>query len=127
MRLYDVAVVTLAIDAPRKWTDNVLSQYPIPGVVSVRQGVSRGVSHGGLTRLALIRDLHVRLGIGVGDAVQITKRLLDSGGPPVLIVGQLTLTVDLAALHRRIDIQLGAALESAPSPRRGRPPMRDRR
>lgn len=124
MRIYDVAVATLAICAPRKWTDNVLSQYNLPEVLSVRQGVARRIPYPALIRLAVVRQLHIELGIGVADAVGFAARLLDSGQHPVLAAGQLTLGVDLTALRRAVDERLTAALESAPARPRGRPPRK---
>jgi hypothetical protein len=124
MRLYDIAVATLAIGAPRKWTDNVLSQHELPDVISVRQGVARRIPYQALIRLAVIRQLHTQLGIGVANAVQFAGFLLDSGQAAVLDAGQVSLSVDLAALRKSVDERLASALESAPSRRRGRPPRR---
>ena len=124
MRLYDVAVATLAIGAPRKWTDNVLSQHELPDVVAVRQGVARRIPFQAILRLAIIRDLHMQLGISVANAVQFANRLLDSGQAAVLDAGHFRVSVDLAALRKSVDEGLASALESAPSPRRGRPPRR---
>ena len=121
MRAYDVAVVALAIDAPRKWIDNLLSQHQLAEVLSIRQGVARRVSYSALVRLGVIRQLHVELGIGVGDAVRIAARILDSGTSRGLEVGQLKLTLDVDALRQTLDHRLAIAIESAPSPRRGRP------
>ncbi len=122
MRSYDVAVASLAIDAPLKWTDNLLSQHRLPDVVSERRGVARRISYSGLVRLALIRLLHVELRLGVGDAVRVADQLLDSEGTGVYESGQLRLSVDRSALERALDLRLTEVLESAPTPRRGRPP-----
>ncbi len=124
MRFYDVAAASLAIGAPRKWTDNLLSQHRLPDVRSVRQGVARRISYLALVRLAVIRQLHAGLGIGVADSIEMAGRLLDSGQDAVLEVGQLRLGVDYTALRQAVDKRLTLALESAPSPRRGRPPRK---
>ena len=124
MRFYDVAVVTLAIGAPRKWTDNVLSQHQLPEIVSVRQGVARRIPYHAIIQLALIRELHMQLGIGIANAALFADRLLDSGQATVLSVGQISLSVDLIALRRAVDARLATALESSPMRRRGRPPRR---
>ena len=122
MRSYDVAIASLAIDAPTKWTDNLISHYRLSGIVSERRGISRRISHGGLVRLALVRQLHTGLGLGAGDAVRVAQELLESGGTGVYASGQLRLTIDLPALERALDARLAEVLESAPTPRRGRPP-----
>ena len=122
MRFYDVAVASLAIDAPLKWTDNLISQHRLPDVLSERRGVARRISYPGLVRLALIRQLHADLALGVGDAVRVAGQLLDSGSNGVYASGQLRLTVDRPALERALDLRLSEVLESAPAPRRGRPP-----
>jgi hypothetical protein len=122
MRLYDIAIATLAIRAPRKWTDNVMSQHQLPEVVSVRQGVARRIPYQGLLRLVIIRELHVELGIGVATAVQFAGRLLDSGQDAVLHAGQVRVSIDLISMRNALDQRLALALESTPSRRRGRPP-----
>lgn len=124
MRLYDIAVAALAIGAPRKWTDNVLWQHALPDVISVRQGVARRLPYSAIIRLAVIRELHSQLGVGVADAVVLAARVLDSGQSAVLDTGRLRVTLDLATLRRDIDQRLVTAMESTPSRRRGRPPGR---
>jgi hypothetical protein len=122
MRLYDIAIAALAIGAPRKWTDNVLSQYNLPEVVSVRQGVARRIPYQGILRLAIIRELHTELGIGVATAVHFASILLDSGQDAVLHTGQIRVSIDLTSLRKALDQRLALALESTPSRPRGRPP-----
>lgn len=122
MRSYDVAVTSLVISAPTKWTDNLLSQYPIRDVLTERRGVARRIGHQALIRIALIRQLHIQLGMGVANGVSIAAQLLDSASPGVYESGQLTLTIDLEELERSVGERLIDVLESAPSPRRGRPP-----
>ena len=124
MRSYDVAIASLAIDAPVKWTDNVLSQHSLTEVVSGRRGVARRISYSALVRLALIRQLHAQLGLGVGDSVRLSGELLESGGNSVHLSGHLQLTFDRSGLERSLDIRLSEVLESAPAPSRGRPPTR---
>ena len=127
MRSYDVAISSLAIDAPRRWTDNLLSQFALPDVDSDRRGIARRISYPALVRLALIRQLHTRLGIGVGDSIRIASELLDANVGCVHERGHLTLSVDRPALERTLDAALAEALESAPAPRRGRPPKKTSR
>jgi hypothetical protein len=126
MRSYDVAVASLAIDAPIKWTDNLLTQHIVPDVISARRGIPRRITHPALLRIALIRQLHVSLGVSVAGGVRIAAHLLESGSPQVYTSGQLTLIVDLTKLQLELDEKLAAVLESAPTPRRGRPPGKAR-
>lgn len=124
MRSYTVAAASLAIEAPAKWTDNLLSQHDIPNVVSRRRGVARRISYQALVRLALIRHLHMRLGLSVTDSVRLARELLDSGQNTVHVSRHLELIVDLAGLERTLNARLADVLESAPVSRRGRPLQR---
>ena len=126
MRSYDVAVASLAIQAPPKWTDNLLTQHPIPHVITARRGIPRRITYSALVRIALIRQIHVSLGVSVADGVRIAAQILESGSLGVYSSGQITLTVDLKSLERELDERLAAILESAPMPRRGRPPRSTR-
>lgn len=125
MRSYTVAIASLAIDAPRKWTDNLISSHAVPGIRSAKRGVARRVSHPALIRLAIIRQLHAELRLGVADALTFTDQLLDSSDSPnVFTRGHIQVSIDRPALERAIETSLRDALESAPAPRRGRPPRR---
>lgn len=124
MRLYSVALASLAADAPAKWTDNLLSHHEIPNVTCRERGVARGVSWSALVRVALIRELHLRLGCGVREAVGLAAALIDT---PALVVdpaGTLSIAFDQPSFERMIQGRLREAMESAPRPRRGRPPRR---
>lgn len=127
MRSYSVAVSSLAIDAPQKWLDNLLSHFPIPDVDSKRRGVSRRIPHSALIRLALTRDLHFALGIGVRDALVLAGEILESDSGTVSCGGHLRVTCDRLLLEQHVDRRLRDALESAPTPRRGRPGGRSQR
>ena len=124
MRSYSIAITSLAIDAPTKWADNLLSQHSIPDVINARRGVARRIRHSALIRIAVIRQLHVQLGTGVADGVRIAAQLLDSMPAGVHKSGQITLTIDLPELERSLNRRLADALESAPATRRGRPPTK---
>ncbi len=126
MRSYDVAVASLAIHASSKWTDNLLTHHTIPNVISARRGIARRITHPALVRIALIRQLHASLGVSVADGVRIAAHLLESESPCVYTSGQLTLAVDLKTLEHELNIRLASVLESAPTPRRGRPPSNPR-
>src|SRR5476649_2584055 len=99
MSSYDVAIASLAIDAPVKWTDNLLSAYSIQDVTSARRGVARRIPYSALVSLALVRELNVGLGLGVGDAVRIADELLNAESGSVHRSGHLMLTFDRHALE----------------------------
>lgn len=126
MRFYDVAVASLAIDAPAKWTDNVLSQHDVPGIATARRGMARRIPHATLLHLALTRDLHAVLGLSVRDALPLARQLLEAQSDAVVRRGAVRLVLDRAILERAVERRLRDALESAPSPRRGPPARRQR-
>jgi hypothetical protein len=127
VRHYDVAVASLAINAPIKWTDNLLSHHAIPGVVAERRGVARRISYDGLLLLALVRELHVTLEMSARGAVSAARMILAPAAEGVLQSGHLRVVVDRLALARAVDRQLREALETAPIRRRGRPAARPAR
>lgn len=125
MRTYTVALVALAIQAPPKWVDNLLSQHPVlEGVPVRRQGLARRISHRALIHIAVVRQLNHELGLSVADAVSAAPALLSLEGGGVLMRGHLRLSFDAPALERDLLSRLRDALESAPSPCRGRPRKR---
>ena len=124
MRLYSVAVASLAVDAPSKWTDNLIAHHDIPDVRSRTRGVARGVSWAGLVRIALVRELHVALGCGVREAVALSDALLQSPAGNLKVGRWSTLAFDRRVLEQDLQRRLAEALESAPRPRRGRPARR---
>lgn len=121
MRLYSVAIAALAIGSSRKWLDNVLSHFPVRDVATEKRGVARRISHRALLQLALARELHVELGVGVRDALTVADDLLLADGATVSRGGHLRVTLSRATLEREVAERLLDALESAPTPRRGRP------
>ena len=121
MRLYSVAVASLAVDAPVKWTDNLIAHHDIPDVRCRARGAARGVSWAGLVRIALVRELHVALGCGVREAVALADALLRSPEGNLKVGSWSTLAFNRVVLEQDLQRRLGEALESAPRPRRGRP------
>lgn len=121
MRFYTVAIVSLAIDAPVKWTDNILSHHEIAEVVAEKRGIARRIPHRALLRLALIRQLQQEVGVGAREAVTISATLLGAGAREVRVGSSVSLRLDVPSLEQLVAVRLQAALESAPAPRRGRP------
>lgn len=128
-RFYDVAVAALACDAPTRWVDNCLTAGCIGSVVPAGRGRSRRIPHAAVLQLAATRILQESVGASVREASALAARLLDSEDGRVPIGGQggpIVLTLDRAALGRLVDDRLRLALETAPAPRRGRPPKKRR-
>jgi hypothetical protein len=125
MRSYDVAITALAIGAPTKWVDNLLSQHVVPDVVQLARGIPRKLPHAALIRIALVRELHVQLGMGVREALALATQLLEPGSGPVHSRGHVRVTLDRAALERQVGERLRESLESAPAPARRRAARRD--
>ena len=121
MRLYSVAVASVAVGAPEKWTDNLLAHHELAGVQSRARGVARGISWPALIQIALVRAVHVRMGCSVRDAVAFAAALLASPADLIEAGPYLSLTFHRADFERDLHRQLADALESAPRPRRGRP------
>jgi hypothetical protein len=124
VRLYSVAVTSLAAGTPEKWTDNLLAQHEIAGVQSRSRGVARGISWPALVQVALIRELHTRVGCSVRDAVSFAATLLADPNDLLALGPRLTLGFDRARFEQDLHRRLTEALESAPRPRRGRPRRR---
>jgi len=124
LRLYSVAVTSLAVQAPLKWTDNLLSHHDLQGVQGKTRGVARGVSWKALVHIALVRELHVRLGCAVRDAVSFASSILESPASALEAGPHLMISFDRARFEHDLHRRLSEALEIAPRPRRGRPVQR---
>ena len=122
MRAYSVAISSLALDAPLKWTDNTISQHAVHGVVSAQRGVARRISFPALLILAVARELQVELHLSTSAALAVAHQLTQPGGESGIRHGAIHLSVDVAAVRHRLEQRLADAMESAPAPRRGRPP-----
>jgi hypothetical protein len=121
LRLYSVALASVAIMAPEKWTDNLLAHHELPGVQSRARGVARGISWPALVHIALARETHVQIGCSVRDAIALAAALLAAPANLIAAGPHLTLTFDRERFEHDLHRHLADALESAPRPRRGRP------
>ena len=118
-RAYTTATIALALHTTPKWVDNALSHFHVSGVATGTQGVSRRIAFRGVLELATAKSLSSSLQIPLGDAIVISRRLLESG--EYAATDHLRLRLDLdanaAAMAKRLEFAVGAA----PLPRRGRP------
>ena len=148
VRVYNVAVASLAIGVDRKWLDNLTAQHSLPGAEHFARGVPRRLSMRALVTAALVRELNRELGVPVSMAVALAAGMVGNApaavgvgvgvGEPLGVVAiqslrtvnvtpLISLTVDLHGLERDIDRRLLEAMETAVPRRRGRPPVKERR
>ena len=123
MASYTIAVASLAIDAPLRWTDNAISQHRIDGVVSERRGVSRRITFPALLTLAVARELVNELQVSLAHALTLASELAREPEGAEICLAHTVLRVDLPAIRHDLQQRLADALESAPLPARGRPPL----
>jgi hypothetical protein len=77
-----------------------------------------------LVQVALIRELHTRIGCSVRDAVSFAATLLADPNGLLALGPRLTLGFDRERFEHDLHRRLTEALESAPRPQRGRPRQR---
>lgn len=121
-RAYTIATAALALETSVKWLDNVLSHNRVPGVSQDRQGVSRRLTVEGLLVLALAVLLIQELGVPTPKAIALAEYLAKNEGRHLANQG-LNLELDLVSFRGRLLERLENAVEVAPTPRRGRPPL----
>lgn len=124
MPLYNTATTAAALGVSPKWLDNLLSHNDIQGVATESQGVARRLPLSVVTALALAMDLIDDLAIPAPAALRLASRILSTNGGQLVVPSGLRLSIDLESLHSRVLEQLARAVETAPTPRRGRPPKR---
>jgi hypothetical protein len=121
-RNYHVDIAAFAADTDRKWVDNLLSHFDVPGVESQKQGVARRLSIEAVQTVVLVRALVDDTGLATDRALATATRLLDAeNGRLVGDSGWLTVHIDRAAFDAEIDRRVAAAVEAVVPKRRGRP------
>lgn len=118
-RSYHVEIAQHAASADKKWVDNLLSHFDVPGVLRARQGVARRISVSGIHHIALIHQLNYELGISVSAAVPLAIRLLQERESQ--ISPWLTLHVDSDGMKHAINRRIDEASEVSAPAQRGRP------
>ena len=124
MPLYNTATTASALRVTPKWLDNLLSHNDLTGVQSESQGVSRRLPLSAVMAITLAKQLIDQLGIPSSMSVRLAEELLRNGDGTLAVSPQLHLNVALDSLRESVMEQLSHAVETAPSPRRGRPPKR---
>lgn len=118
-RSYTLATAALAIGAPPKWLDNILSHYTVPGVDQKRQGVARRLSVDGILLLAITLVLMREAGLPAHRALATARELAASNG--IHRFERVSLSIDLTVFRDELLGSLESAVEIAPVPKRGRP------
>jgi len=121
-RAYTITTAALALGTSTKWLDNVLSHHRVPGVAQERQGISRRLSVEGLLVLGLAALLIQELGLPTPRAILLSDDLAKNDGRYVAPQG-LYVGIDLPSFRAQLLESLENAVEIAPTPRRGRPPL----
>jgi len=121
-RAYTIATAALALSTSAKWVDNILSRHRVSGVSQERQGISRRVTVEGLLVLALAILLIRELGLPTPKAITLAEELARNEGRYIGELG-LNLGLDLGSFRARLLESLESAVEMAPVPKRGRPPL----
>src|ERR1700736_65590 len=121
-RAYTVATAALALKTSTKWLDNVLSHNRVLGVAQERQGVPRRLTIEGLVVLALVVLIIQELGLPTPKAIALAEALARNEGRHTARQG-LSVGLDLSSFRARLLESLENAVEVAPVPKRGRPPL----
>ncbi len=123
MRAYTVAATAVTLGVTRKWVDNVLSHYRVPGVLQEKQGVVRRVTPTGLLTLEITLSLSRGLGIAIPEALRIANTLIEVRGREIALAQApaIRVSADIGTLVGALNTRLERALEITPIPKRGRP------
>jgi hypothetical protein len=125
MRAYTVATVAVTLGVTPKWLDNVLTRFPVRGVVQSRQGISRRLGPQAVVTLHLVNELIRTLGMPLGEAISLAERAGNGESvASIALFSSTSLTIDLAAASREVGNRLALAVEVTPVPKRGRPPTK---
>lgn len=124
MPLYNTATAAAALEVSPKWLDNILSHNKLHGLPSDSQGVARRLPLPAILVIALAREFIHTTGLSAPAALTLATRLLNLSGQSTPISPIFTITVNIDALKTTLLHKLARAVETAPTPRRGRPPTR---
>ena len=121
---YHIDIAGYAADTDRKWVDNLLSHFEVPGVEQGRRGSARRVTQVGLYHIALVRVIARELGAPLKTSVMLATTLMQAESPELTLIGTLALRFDRGRFQREVDARVAEAVEAIVPARRGRPPAR---
>lgn len=122
MRSYHVDIARHATDAERKWIDNLLSHFDVPGVARSRRGSPRRITTAGIYHIALTRRIVLELSTTLKAATALAQTLLRSDESDLTVFHGLSLRFDRPAFEAGVDARIAEAVEMIVPARRGRPP-----
>lgn len=124
-RNYHVDIAAFAADVDRKWIDNLLSHFDVPGVESERRGVARRLSLDAIRTVVLVRVLTADTGLSVDRALAVAAQLLDAyDGRATSSSPWIALHIDRSAFEADVERRVAAAVEAVVPRKRGRPRTR---
>ena len=123
---YHIDIARYATQCERKWIDNLLSHFDIPGVERARQGSLRRIAPTGIYHIALSHRIVVELNTTLNTAVALAQALLRTQDGELALSRGLSLKFDRRAFESAIDGRIAEAVEAIVPARRGRPPKYDR-
>ena len=121
MRAYTITATAVTLGVTRKWVDNVLSHHRVEGVLHEKQGIQRQVTPIGLLTLEIALELGRLMNVPIGQALEMSNRLIEARGGEVAFGPSLRLRADVETISRQLNYRLERALEMTPIPKRGRP------
>ena len=121
---YHIDIAGYAANADRKWVDNLLSHFEVPGVEQGRRGSARRVTQAGLYHIALVRVIARELGSPLRTSVALAATLMRTESPELPVMGTLVFKFDRDGFQREVDARVAEAVEAIVPARRGRPPAR---
>src|SRR6476661_2626187 len=110
-RHYHIDIAVFAADSDRKWVDNLLSHFDVPGVDTAKQGVARHFSQPAIYHVALTRRLWLEAGMSVEAALLAARRLLSDPAGRLLLARDIELSLDRDAFRAEIDGRIAEAVE----------------
>jgi hypothetical protein len=120
-RSYHVDIAAFAAGVDRKWIDNLLSHFNVPGVESQKRGVARRLSLEAIRTVVLVRALAAETGLSVDRALATATALLDRADARASASPWISLQIDRAAFDADVERRLAAAVEAVVPRKRGRP------
>jgi hypothetical protein len=124
MPLYNTITAAAALGVTPKWLDNILSHNEMDGVQRSSQGISRRLSLSAITTLSLAKELIDSLHISTSAALNIAARLAEDSAGDLILSPRLRVIIRTDLIKTDVLTRLTRAVESSPTPRRGRPPKR---